>query len=87
MIRPAYLPESLTGIHLGREVWCASRKDPESERWARDNPQTNPITIKLEPRGGAALLGFLALLPPPRCPFPIKPLALSAPVSLVTIHF
>ena len=27
---------------------CATRKDPESERLARDNPETNPIPIKPE---------------------------------------
>ena len=25
---------------------CTTRKDPESERLAGDNPETNPITIK-----------------------------------------
>ena len=27
---------------------CTARKDPESERLARDNLETNPITIKSE---------------------------------------
>ena len=27
---------------------CATRKDPESERLAKDNLETNPITIKPE---------------------------------------
>ena len=49
----------LSGIHLG-----ATRKDPESERLARDNPEANPITIKpgCEPHSRAVLLGSLTLL-------------------------
>jgi len=66
---------------------CASRKDPESERWARDNPQTEPIPIKPEPRGGAVLLGSLTLLLPTQAPLSNEASSLSAPVSLVTIHF
>ena len=37
-----------------------TRKDPESEWWARDNLETNPTTIKL--RGWTILLGSLTLL-------------------------
>ena len=43
-----HLPESflLASILAGRCDECAFRKDSESERLARDNPETNPITIK-----------------------------------------
>ena len=62
----------------------------ESEWLAKDNQETNPITIKpetAEPRGRAVLLGSLTLLLSTQCPFPIKSLALSAHVSPWTIHF
>ena len=84
------LPTSQNPSHWNPSWWggvCASRKDPESERWARDNPQTDPITIKPEPRGGAVLLGSLTLLLPTQAPLSNKASSLSAPVSLVTIHF
>ena len=80
----------LTGIHLGWAVPRATRKDPESEWWARDNPETNPITIKPETASHVAEQSSWVTLPscsPPGCPFPIKSLALSARVSPRTIHF
>ena len=67
-----------------------TRKDSESEWLAKDNPETNPITIKPETASPVAELFSWVLLPycsPPRCPFPIKSLALSAYVSPWTIHF
>ena len=42
---PYVLPESFSL----ESIWLSSahiRKDPESEWLARDNPETNPITIK-----------------------------------------
>ena len=62
----------LSGIHLG-----ATRKDPESERLARDNPETNPITIK--PEAVSHIVERSSWLPLPSCsllrrPFPIKSL-------------
>ena len=58
-------------------------------RWlAKDNGETNPITIK--PSSHVAdLSSWVPLLycSPPGCPFPIKSLALSAHVSPRTIHF
>ena len=62
----------------------------ELEWLAKDNPETNPITIKPETSSHAAELFSWVLLPycsPPWCPFPIKSLALSADVSPWTIHF
>ena len=51
---------------------CTTRKDSESEWLAKDNPETNLITIKdCEPRR-AVLLGSLTLLLSPRVPFPNK---------------
>ena len=69
---------------------CTTRKDPESEWLARDNPETNPITIKPKTASHMAEQYSWVLLPscfPPGCPFPIKSLALSAHVSPQTIHF
>ena len=70
----------LSGIHLG-----ATRKDPESERLAKDNLETNPITTKSKSSSHVAEQSSWISLPycsPPGCPFPIKSLALSAHVSL-----
>ena len=69
---------------------CTTRKDSESEWLAKDNPETKPITIKPETASHAAELFSWVPLPscsPPRRPFPIKSLALSAHVSPWTIHF
>ena len=69
---------------------CTTRKDPESERLAKNNPETNPITIKPKTVSHVAELFSWVLLPycsPPGCPFPIKSLALSAHVSPWTVHF
>ena len=71
------------------DAW-ATRKDPESEWLARDNTETIPITIKPETVSHVAEQFSWVPLPscsPPGCPFPIKPLALSAHVSPWTIHF
>ena len=68
---------------------CTTRKDSESEWLAKDNPETNPITIKpdFEPRSRTVLLGSLTLLLSTRVPFPNKISALLAHVSPRTIHF
>ena len=57
---------------------------------AKDNLETNRITIKPETASHVAeLFSWVPLLycSPPRCPFPIKSLALSAHVSPRIIHF
>ena len=57
---------------------------------AKDNPETNPITIKPETASHVREQFSWVPLPyccPPGCPFPIKSLALSAHVSPQTIHF
>ena len=69
---------------------CTTRKDSESEWLAKDNPETNPITIKPETASHVTELFSWVPLPycsPSRCPFPIKSLALSAHVPPWTIHF
>ena len=69
---------------------CTTRKDSESEWLAKDNPETNPITIKPETASHMAEQFSWVPLPycsPPGCPFLIKSLALSAHVSPQTIHF
>jgi len=82
---PTNLPES-SWLSDAR----ASRKDPESEWLARENPKTNRITIKPETVSHVAEQS--SWVPLPSCslsglPFPIKSLALSARMSPQTIHF
>ena len=69
---------------------CTTRKDSESEWLAKDNLETNPITIKPETKSHVTELFSWVPLPycsPPRCPLPKKSLALPAHVSPRTIHF
>ena len=69
---------------------CTTRKNSESEGLAKDNQETNPITTKPGTASHVAELFSWVPLPycsPPRCPLPIKSLALSAHVSPWTIHF
>ena len=69
---------------------CTTRKDSESEWLAKDNLETNPITIKPETGSHVTKLFSWVPLPycsPPGCPFPVKSLAVSAHVSPWTIHF
>ena len=69
---------------------CTPRKDSESERLAKDNPETDPITIKPKTASHEAELFSWVPLPycsPTGCPVPIKSLALSADVFPRTIHF
>ena len=76
-------PSWLSNVH-------ATRKDPESEWLARDNRQTNPITIKPETVSHMAEQFSCVPLPscsPPGRTFPTKSLALSAHVSPRTIRF
>ena len=83
-VRPP--PRILAGNHLG----CTTMKGSESEWLAKDNPETNPITIKPKTASHVAELFSWVLLPycsPPGCPFPIKSLALSAHASPQIIHF
>ena len=69
---------------------CVTRKDLESEWLARDNSETNWITIKPQTVNHVAEQFFRVPLPscsPPGCPLPIKSLALSARLSPRKIHF
>ena len=68
---------------------CTTKKNSESEWLAKDNLETNPITIKPKTASHVAELFWVPLpyCSPPRCPFPINSLALSADVSPRTIHF
>ena len=69
---------------------CTTWKDSESEWLAKDNPESNSITIKPNTAKHVAELFSWVPLPfcsPPGCPFPIKALAMSAHVSPQTIHF
>ena len=71
------------------KAW-STRKGSESEWLAKDNPETNPFTIKPETVSHVAELFFWFPLPhcsPPWCPSSIKSLTLSAHVSPRTIHF
>ena len=81
----------LPGMHLGLSNACTIRKDSKPEWLARENSETNPITIKPETASHEAEQFSLVPRPytsPPKCPFPIKSLlALSACVPPQTIHF
>ena len=63
---------------------CTTRKDSESEWLAKDNPETNPITIK--PRLQACL-GSLSLLLSTRAPFPNKISCFVSTCVSLEIHF
>ena len=84
-LRMSYQPPRilLPGIQPG---WAMSIP-PE---WlARDNPEPNPITIKPKTVSHAAEQFSWVPLPycsPPRCPLPIKSLALSARVSPLSVR-
>ena len=67
---------------------CATLKDSESEWLAKDNLETNPITIKPTASHVAEQFSWVPLpyCSLPRHPFPIKSLALSTHVSPLTIH-
>ena len=63
---------------------CTTRKDSELEWLAKDNLETNPITIK--PKTASHVAEHFSWVPfpscsPPRRPFSIKSLALSSHVS------
>ena len=93
---PAHLPETLTLESILAErcerhqggPWV--RSNMRHARWlSRDNPETNPITIKPETAGHVAEQFFWVPLPCcslPGCPFPIKSFAMSVHVSPWTIH-
>ena len=86
-------PTNLPEFFLLHPSWlsnaCDTKKDPESEQLAKDNPETNLITIKPETASHVAEQFSWVLLPycsPPGYLFPIKSLALSAHVCTRTIH-
>ena len=69
---------------------CTTRKDSESKWLAKDNGETNPITVK--PETASYVAEPFSWVPLPSCslpgrPFPVKSLALSAHVSPRIIHF
>ena len=71
-----HLPESFSLASFLAEQGM-HQKDSKSEQLAKDNPETNPITIKPEtvshePRGRAVLLGSLTLLLSTQVPFSNK---------------
>ena len=69
---------------------CTTRKDPMSERLARDKPEADPIAIKPETASHVAeqfsRLPFLSCSPP-AYPFPVKFFALLTWASPWTVHF
>ena len=72
-----HLPESF--------LLASTRKDSGSEWLAKDNPETNPVTIR--PKTASHLAELFSWVPLPYCsplgcPFQIKCLALSAHVSI-----
>ena len=87
----------LAGIHLGWEMrmppgrMLSQTRYGQQARWlARDNPETNSITIKPETVSHAPDQFSWVPSPhwsPPRRPFLVKSFALSVRVSPQTIHF
>ena len=60
----------LPGIHLGAAMFT-TRKDPQSEWLGRDNPETNPITIK--PKTASYVAEQVSWVPLPCCSLPGHP--------------
>ena len=86
-------PATSQNPSLWHPCWLSSaydtRKDPELERLAKDNQETNPIPIKPETAGHMGEQLSWVPLPscsPPRHPFPIKSLAVLAHVSPQNIY-
>ena len=80
----------LSSIHLGWTRRAPPGRTLRSEWLVKDNPETNPISIKPKTASHVTELFSWVPLPycsPPGCPFPINYLALSAHVSPRTIHF
>ena len=84
----ATCPATSQNPSLWHPCWLSSaydtRKDPESERLAKDNQETNPIPIKPETAGHTGEQFSWVPLPscsPPRHPFPIKSCHVSTCVS------
>ena len=68
---------------------CTTREDPDSERLAKENPETNRTTMK--PKTVSQQAEQFSWLPLPSCSppgrsFPVNFLALSALTSPWTIH-
>ena len=90
----SYIPPTSQNPSNWNPSWmsdaCATRKDPQWERLARDNLETHPTATK--PETGSQVVEQFSQVPVPSCsptgyPFPIRSLALSAHVSLWTFHF
>ena len=80
----------LSSIHLGWTRHAPPGRTLGLEWLARDNLETNPITIKPETTSHVTELFSWFPLPccsPLGCPFPVNSLALSADVSPQTSHF
>ena len=85
-----HLPESSSLASILAEQGVHHQEDSESEWSAKDNPETNPITMK--PKAVSHVAEQFSWVPLPSCsppgrPFPIESHALSAHVSPRTIHF
>ena len=79
------LPESFSLTSILAEQGCTTMKDSESEWLAKDNWETNPITIK--PKTASHVTELFSWVPltycsPLGCPFPIKSRFVSTCVSL-----
>ena len=85
-----HFPESLLLASILPEQCVRHQERLWIRMLAKDHPETNPITIKPETASHMAEQFSWVPLPycsPPGFPFPVKSLALSADVSLRTIHF
>ena len=87
-VRPP--PRILCDINLDWTRRAPPGRTLELEWLAKDNPETNPISVKPETASHETELFSWVPLPccsPPACSFPVKSLALSAHVSPQTVHF
>ena len=87
-----HLPESSSLASILAEQGMRHQEEllSQNDQLKIINPEINPITIKPETVSHVAEQFSWVPLPccsPPRCPFTIKSLALSAHVSPQTIHF
>ena len=97
MVCPANCPEALTLKSIlaerrtGHQEGLWVRGNLGQARWlARDNPETNPVTVKPETSSHVAEQFSWVPLPccsPPGCSFPIKFFAFCLHVSPQTVHF
>ena len=84
---PTHLPESSLLESILAEQCVCLQEGPWARMTGQRQPGNNPLTMSLETESLVAELGFLTLLLSMRCPYPRKPLVLSACASPQITHF